>query len=185
MNRLTDEDLIARCARGDRDAMDVLVSRHHAKLLDFLYRHTGDRERAADVAQRTLVKVFEAAGSYGMRSSFRTWMYAVALNLARDEYRRTVRRRESLESELPDDVGLEAAGVLSGRVDREASIDLWSAVECLREEHRIAVLLKFRQELTYEEIAEVMDVPSGTVKSWIHHALKSLRETLGAVKCEG
>lgn len=166
--------------------MDGLVLRYHGKLLDFALRHLRDREASADVAQACLVKVYQVAGSYQGRSSFRTWLYAIALNLIRDEARKRKRRGESLASEMADEGSSEhewAAGddsaedVALGRIE---SIALWSAVGDLPEQHSSAVILRFRLGLTHDEIAEAMGAPSGTVKSWLHYALKSLRKSLAS-----
>ena len=182
MSQLTDEELITQCARGDRGAMDVLVGRYHAKLLDFAVRHVHNREAAADVAQATLVRIYERAGSFQAIASFRAWMYAVALNCVRDAYRKRRAKRESLSSEIedssdwtepaseesPEDLAVEAAD----------SAGLWDAVDELPERQRTAVLLRFRQQLSYDEIAAVTGAPVGTTRSWIHHALKRLRKSL-------
>lgn len=194
MNDLSDEELMARCAWGDRPAMDMLVSRYHSKLLDFAFRHLRDRESAADIAQTALVRVFESAGSYRLKSTFRTWLYTIALNLIRDEYRRRRTRKESLSSELESAEGL--VEMLADRrspdrspedtaLDRMTASEVWKAVGGLPENYSSAIILKFRQGLTYEEIAAVMGAPSGTVKSWVHYALKALRESLEPIECEG
>ena len=187
MNHLSDEELMARCARGDRRAMDVLVSRYHGKLLDFALRHLRDREASADVAQTTLIRVFESAGGYRLKASFKTWLYTIALNLIRDEFRRRRVRKESLasESETVEDIlevtadrASSGSSVEDAVLDRAMASELWQAVDGLGENHRSAVILKFRGGLTYEEISMVMEAPSGTVKSWIHYALKDLRKSL-------
>ena len=186
MNHLSDEELVARCARGDRRAMDTLVSRYHAKLLDFAFRHLGDRESSADIAQGTLVRVYERAGGYRLDATFKTWMYKIALNLIRDECRRRRARRESLTSELGiADLSAEIAPD-SGSLPENAAMNamVWQALERLPEERRSAVILKFRQGLTYVEIAKVMGAPVGTVKSWIYYALRSLRDVLDPEKSE-
>lgn len=182
VNSITDEELIARCARGDRHAMDVLVSRYHARLLDFALRHLRDRDASADVAQAALLRAFECAQSYHARASFRTWLYTIALNMVRDEFRKRKTRRESLVSDLEEGTELpegQAASAEDFAFRRAEFVALWEAVGRLPESHRTAVVLKFRQGLTYEEIAVVMGAPAGTVKSWVHYAMKSLRETLG------
>lgn len=82
--------------------MDVLVSRYHGRLLDFAPRHLRDRDCAADIAQNALVKVFEGAAWYRGQASFRTWLYTIALNLVRDEFRGRRVGRESLTCEIGD-----------------------------------------------------------------------------------
>ncbi len=165
--------------------MDVLVSRYHGKLLDLAMRHLRDRESSADVAQTALVRVFQSAASFRGQSTFRTWLYAIALNLIREEARRRGRRGELPLTDVAEDgePADEEQSVEDAALGKVESVALWRAVEGLSQQHRGAVVLKFRMGLTYDEIAEVMDAPSGTVKSWIHHALKALRKSLANLSC--
>ncbi len=184
MEQLTDEELIALCANGDRAAMDVLVCRYHPSVLELAMRHLRDREAAADVAQTCLVRVYQSSGSFGGKSSFRTWLYAIALNLIREECRRRQRRREALSSEtayeaLEPELETAEDSAEEAAVSRMESAALWQAVERLPERHRNAIILRFRLDLSYEEIGEVMRAPSGTAKSWVHHALRKLKKSLG------
>jgi RNA polymerase sigma-70 factor, ECF subfamily len=180
----SDEELIARCASGDGRGMDVLVGRYHGKLLEFAVRQLSDREAAADIAQTTLVRAFRSAAGFRARSSFRTWLYAIELNLIREELRKRKRRSESMISELPDGDNAEAEWPEEGESPEDATLrrvksqSLWEAVGKLSRDQRTAVVLKFRGELTYDEIAEAMGAPSGTAKSWVHYALKSLRKLI-------
>ena len=182
MNDLSDEELIARCGRGDRCAMDGLVDRYHAKLLDFVCRHGLDRDTSADIAQTTLVKVFVSAHTYTPRAKFRTWLYTIAVNQIRNELRRRRTRGEHPLSDL--DAGqasaspTEHASPEAALLCRAVSHTLWDAVAGLPDNHRSAIILRFRQGLKCEEIAQVMKVPPGTVRSWIHYALKKLRVAL-------
>ena len=187
MYRLSDEQLIAMCAHGRRDAMDVLVSRHHSRLLDFVCRQVGDRELAGDIVQSAFIRVFEGAASYRIKASFKTWMYTIALNLIRDEYRKRSVRPELLPEDTVDIVNTDIPEAVSPETSTINSIrdtSMWQAVDELPENQRTAIILRFRQGLTYEEIADVMHAPCGTVKSWVHHALKALRQSLVTSVCE-
>jgi RNA polymerase sigma-70 factor (ECF subfamily) len=170
---------------GDNRAMDVLVTRYHGKLLDFALRQLGDSDVSADVAQVTLVRAFECAASFDPRKAgFRTWLYTIALNLVREEFRRRMRSKETALSDVEESA--EAVGSSEDEaLSRILSSDLWCRVGRLREDHRIALILRFRQGLSYDEIAAVMNAPSGTVKSWVHHALRSLRNSLESTNCGG
>lgn len=190
VNSLPDEELMSLCACGNRRAMDVLVSRYHGKLLDFAYRHLGDRDRAADIAQTAFLRVFEASSTFQSRSSFRTWLYTIAMNLIRDDFRRRNVRKESLISEMETVEPLmvektPAVSMETSIADQMAASEMWQAVDKLPEAQRSAVTLRFRHDMTYDEIAQVMGAPSGTVKSWIHFALKKLRTELQPMKSEG
>ena len=179
MNHLSDEELMAHCACGSRCAMDVLVTRYHGKLLDFVFRHLRDRETAADIAQTTLITVFERAASYRATASFKTWLYTIALNRIRDDFRKRKTRRESLSSQIEDVENVIETAVDSGQsLESKVSASLvWDAIDELQDNYKSALILKFRHELTYEEVAEVMGASSGTVKSWVHYALRKLRKS--------
>ena len=188
MKHLPDEELIARCARGDSRAMDELVCRYHGKLLDFALRQLGARETAADIAQAAFVRAFQSAASFRAEATFKTWLYAIALNLIREEVRKRRRRGETLLSELDDQAPTETARESSpedAALERITSSAIWESVDDLPESQKTVVILRFRMGLTYEEIAEVVGAPVGTVRSWAHHALKALRKTLEPTNCEG
>lgn len=186
MTGQSDEELITQCASGDGRAMDVLVGRYHGKLIEFCLKQLGDRETSADIAQSALVRAFRSAAAFAGRSSFRTWLYTIALNLVREELRKHKRRGESLICEVTDETDEEPEWASEDESPEGAALrsiqsaELWRAVAGLSCEHRSALILKFRAGLTYEEIAEIMSAPSGTVKSWVHYAIKSLRKSLGA-----
>jgi RNA polymerase sigma-70 factor (ECF subfamily) len=173
--------------------MDVLVCRYHGKLLDFALRHLNDRDAAADIAQSTLVRVFQNARCFRATASFRTWLYTIALNQIRDEIRRRGRKIEAMSTSL-EECGQVAEHIPdqseSGRSAEEQVLELmqseavWRAVGRLSDRQRSAVILRFRHDLTYDEIAEVMAVPGGTARSLVHHALKALRRFLGATVSE-
>jgi RNA polymerase sigma-70 factor, ECF subfamily len=184
VSQLPDEELVARCGRGDRRAMDELVSRYHGKLLDFVFRSLGDREMAADIAQSTFIRAFQAAANYKALASFKTWLYTVALNLVRDEFRRRGARVETLSSDSDELPGREVDSPEDSVLERMSSVEIWTAVDNLSDDHRSAIVLKFRQDLTYDEIAAVMGAPAGTVKSWVHYGLKALRQSLEPTDCE-
>jgi RNA polymerase sigma-70 factor, ECF subfamily len=187
----SDEELMTLCAGGDRGAMDVLVSRYHSRLLDFAWRHLSDREAAADIAQNTLVKAFQSARGFHSRATVKTWLYTIALNLVRDEVRRRRASHECTVSE--DDLEALSAGQERTSLDRSpeeqvlakmSGASVWRAVEGLPDNEKTAIILKFRQQLTYDEIAAVMDAPAGTVKSWVHYGLLKLRKLPELADCE-
>jgi len=188
VNHLTDEELIARRLRGDTRAMDELVSRYHGKLLEFALRQLGDRDAAADVAQAALVRAFESAASFRGEATFKTWLYAIALNLIREDARKRRRRGETLLSDLDTELLTETVGDSSPEdtaLENIASAAIWESVAGLPESQKTVVILRFRMGLNYEEISEVMGAPVGTARSWAHHAMKALRRALEPTNCEG
>jgi RNA polymerase sigma-70 factor, ECF subfamily len=190
VDHVKDEEFIARCARGDRSAMDVLVYRYHGKLIEFALRHVGDRDTAADIAQTVLVRVFRFAGSFRGQSSFKTWLYSIALSTIREQFRKQRTRKESMLSDAESDeiaasLAAQEASPEDTALDNICSRAMWEAVEELPERQRMAIILKFRNGLSYDEIAGVMNAPAGTVKSWVHYGLVSLRGALTPANCGG
>ncbi len=151
--------------------MDRVVKDHYDAVYRFCARRIG-LARAGDTAQETFLTAQRALGRFRGESSLRTWLLGIALN----ECRRTIRRHGA--DPLPLEVDLasptdDAAAV----VDRQA---LAAALARLSDDHREVVLLHELQGLTYEEVAAVLKVPVGTVKSRLHHAFLNLRKELGA-----
>lgn len=192
-DRRADEEAIDRVLSGDRDAFAVLVDRHGPRVHGALLRMLGDPEAADDLAQEALVKAYTALGTFRKGSAFYTWLYAIALNLARSEFR----RRKSLKGRPAASLDAAAAGdpddgrsngpaeptargpgpveAASGREDAER---VHRALAALDEEFREAVVLRDLEGLSYEEIAEATGVPAGTVRSRIHRGRALLRERL-------
>ena len=152
--------------------MDRVVRDHYDAVYRFCARRIGV-SRAADVAQETFLTAQRALGRFRGDSSLRTWLLGIALN----ECRRSIRRYGN--DPLPLEVDLVCANADDEKafVDRQA---LSAALARLSEDHRDVVLLHELQGLTYEEVANVLNVPVGTVKSRLHHAFLNLRRDLGA-----
>ena len=194
VERLSDEELMARAQAQDTRAVDVLVSRHYASVLNFAYRLLGSRDAAADVAQKTFTRVFASAGTFKLGKRFRTWMFAIAANLCRDELRAKAAKREASLEEIQERAGdaFSAGGTVPDTFDEAAgrlfSESIWEKVRTLPEEMAIPLVLHYRDGLTFAEIAEVMRVPVGSAKSWAFHGIRRLRAELsgeGLLDIEG
>lgn len=157
-----DTTLARLAAVGDRDALDVLLDRHVDRVHAICRRILGHREDALDASQEALIAIARAIPGFDGRSAFTTWMYRVTTNAALDELRRRGRRptpTESLaEPTAPVGAGPEAAG---------ERIDIDAALARIPEDFRVAVVLRDLCDLDYSQIAEVLDVPPGTVRSRI------------------
>ncbi|MCY3925556.1 MAG: sigma-70 family RNA polymerase sigma factor [bacterium] len=170
---LSDLDLAGAAAAGDREAMEALLRRHYPRLYAVCRRLAGNDADAADAAQEALIAVSRGLRRFDARSSFTTWSYRVATNACLDELRR--RRRHVVEP-LPDQLG--------GRADPvgeqiSARLDLDAALAGVPEEFRVPVVLRDQAGLSYGEIAEVLGIPPGTVRSRIARGRARLAETLG------
>ncbi len=192
-DRRADEEAIDRVLAGDREAFAVLVDRHGSRVHGAILRMIGDPEAAKDLAQETLLKAYARLGSFRRGSAFYTWLYAIALNQVRTEFRR--RRSVKGQAMLPLDAAGPSGGDPDGRpgsrepaspgpgpaeeasrLDEAARVQ--RALARLDEEYREAVVLRDLEGLSYEEIAEATGVPPGTVRSRIHRGRAALREIL-------
>lgn len=169
---------------GDRDAFAQLVRRYEDQVFTMSYRMLSHREDARDLAQEIFLTVYERLPAFRGESTFKTWIYRVTVNRCRDELRRrrTVKhtRPGSLidsEGEQLEPAGREPSPEQSAR-GREAEILVARAMEELTEELREIVVLRDVQDLAYEEIARVLDVPVGTVRSRLNRARARLAELL-------
>jgi RNA polymerase sigma-70 factor (ECF subfamily) len=163
-----DEDLslLDRFAAGDRDAFDELVLKHQKPLYSLLYRMVSDKEDAADILQKTFIKAFTGIRGFERRSSFRTWLYQIAINLAKNLYRD--RSRAALVPLDPK--------VVESLIRKETRDNLHQAVACLSDKQRLTVMLRIQEQKTFEEIAGIMNCSVGTSKANYHHAVQKLKE---------
>ncbi len=188
MNRnlrdLTDEDLILEFQKNDNEqAFEILVQRYKNPLTNFVFRFLGDYELCADVVQETMIKVFRYKDTYSSVAKFSTWIYTIAGNLARTEYRRQRRRSffsisdygdESKQYDIPDESYCPDKITDSGIKEEQ----IQKALLKVKPVYREAVVLRDIQGLSYEEIAEILGVNEGTVKSRINRGRAVLQELL-------
>ncbi|HEX7277929.1 MAG TPA: RNA polymerase sigma factor [Acidimicrobiales bacterium] len=153
---------MAAAQDGDRAALDTLLRRHHDRLYALCRRVTGNDADGADACQEALIAIVRSLKGFDGRSSFSTWAYRVATNACLDELRR---RRRRPEPGLPDDDRSSGGGDEFAGVDTRVAVD--AALAGLPHDYRVAVVLRDLCGLAYGEIAEVLDVPIGTVRSRI------------------
>ena len=180
MDQKSDEQLLADHLSGITGAFDCLVARYTKELFAFLCRFVADHSAAEDLIQETFVQVHLAASSFDPARSFRPWLYTIAANKARDHLRSRSRRQEySLDAAGPGDEGplpsqsLPAADIpLSDIVDaEEQNAAVRQLVSRMPEHLRLILALGYYQQLPYAEIAEILAIPVGTVKSRLHAAV--------------
>lgn len=181
-----DEDLVTALGAGDPRALTELMQRYQRPLYGYLMRMLNSREDADDVFQETFLRVVRHAQRFDANRRFRPWVYAIASNLVKNTYRaRTNRGAQSLDPGGEDD-GPSLLSTLEGRGREpiesaqleESAERVRGAVERLPEKGRVALVLFYYQGLPYAEIAEVLEIPVGTVKSRIHNALGKLGREL-------
>jgi RNA polymerase sigma-70 factor (ECF subfamily) len=162
----TDEELVGRLAEGHEPALRELLERYERPLSSFLYRQTGGRD-VEDLYQETWIRVTQHAAGFDPSKRFSTWLFQIAVNLARDWHRKRARE----DGRPVEDVG-------STQILRttEAAIDAHRLLEQLPEAQREVVILRYYHDLTEEQVAGILDCPKGTVKSRMHNALTRLGE---------
>ncbi|MBE7557518.1 sigma-70 family RNA polymerase sigma factor [bacterium] len=188
MHRATDDELIAAFQAGRPQAFDRLLDRYQGPLFSYLLRMTGRRESAEDLFQETFLRVLRGLPGYEHRGQFKPWLYRLATNLCIDFFRREGRRpavslqREDGEGEPASLLGvLPAPGSRPDRAALEAQFlsALDAAVARLPEMQRQVFLLRTVSELSFREIADLLDCPLGTALGRMHDALGKLRQWLG------
>jgi len=187
LRELSDEELILEFQKNNtEDAFNILVQRYKNPLTNFVFRFMGDYETCNDVVQETMIKVYRYKDSYSSVAKFSTWIYTIAGNLARTEYRR--QRRQNIFSindygeehqtyDLPDESYRPDVITDSGIQDEI----IQKALMKVKETYREAVILRDIQGLSYEEISEILGVNEGTVKSRINRGRAQLQELLKSI----
>lgn len=182
--------LIERCKRGDIGAFNDLVRKYEKQVYNFAYRLTGNYDDANDVAQDAFLRVFNAIGTFRGDSSFSTWLFRITTNVFLDERKKAkAHPQTSLDEYLElgessvarqiEDPSPTPEAVLE---ESERALILSKAVGDLPEYQRAMVTLYHTQQKSYEEIAEIMDLPIGTVKSRLNRARLALKEKLSGIR---
>ncbi|MGH7460535.1 MAG: RNA polymerase sigma factor [Longimicrobiales bacterium] len=194
-SKLTDQEVVARAREGREAAFRELIGRYERPVFSLIYRLVRDRERAEDLSQETFIKVLNALDRYDPSYKFSSWIFKIAHNTALDLLRKKEPDTLSLEGSPHASSAAEAeASTVSVASDdpspeeytahRELSGVLEAAIALLRPEYRTAIVLCHLEGRAYEEIAEIMSVPLGTVKTYIHRARHELRGHLGHLRPE-
>lgn len=179
----TDAELVREALDGSERAYRELVHRYERPVFSLITRLIGNPSRAEELAQDAFVKAFQRLDSYDPDRKFASWLLAIAHHAAVDELRRSRIEPESLDpgltrySEIPDTKSETPAAAVE-RAELGRLLD--ATIRRLRPEYAELIALKYEQELTLEEIAEITGLPIGTIKSYLHRARKDLAELLGA-----
>jgi len=174
--------LVNRAKAGDTRAFEALVNQHARYVYTLTNRLLSDAQEAEDLAQETFIRAWRSIDKFRGDSQFRTWLYRIATNLC---YNRLPKLKQELAALDPDDAG-SAAGMLSDKAPRaeqqviraEQQAELKDVIDTLPESYRLLVVLRHVQDLSYAEIAQITDLPLGTVKTGIFRARKMLKERL-------
>ena len=191
---LTDQQVIERALDGRESAFRELIGRYERPVFSLIYRLVRDRERSEDLAQETFIKVLNALDRYDPTYKFSSWIFKIAHNTALDHLRRrepnTLSIHGSPHARTTEEA--EATSLTPVSTDetpdeftasREIGQEIERAIGTLRPEYRTAIVLCHIEGRAYEEIAQIMDVPLGTVKTYIHRARNELRKHLEHLRC--
>ena len=182
---IDDQALIERCRNGDVAAFEPLVQKYRDRVWRLAFNVLRDREDAWDATQEAFVRAWQALASFRGQSAFYTWLFRIVVNVASDRVRQRAARGRAFGTERVPEEDWERAMVDQGAApDDEARRAeererITRALAALPEHHRTIIMLSDLEGLSYREMAEVLDIPMGTVMSRLHHARKRLRDVLG------
>jgi len=172
-------ELIQRARNGDMQSFATLVLTHQTFVYNLALRATGNAEEAQDMAQEAFLRAWTALPGFRETARFRTWLYRIVMNLCYSQYPRLRRELTTLPvEELQDWLGEEHSDLQAGLERQEQRSFLYRQIERLPASYRLMVMLRYQQDLSYDEIAQVLGVPLGTVKTGLFRAHAQLRNAL-------
>jgi RNA polymerase sigma-70 factor (ECF subfamily) len=184
-NTELDKDLVRRVQQGDKAAFDLLVIKYQHRIIQLVNRYVKDPSEAQDVAQEAFIKAYRALGNFRGDSAFYTWLYRIAINTAKNYLVSRSRRYSDYQIDIQDAEQVGNAPQLKGMetpeyllMNDEIVNVIKIAIEKLPEEMKIAIMLREFEGMSYEEIAQTMECPVGTVRSRIFRAREAIDEKL-------
>ena len=191
-----DTEFVSRCQRGDIDAFEVLVTRHQKKMLNIVYRITGDYDDACEVVQESFLSAYRAIRKFRGDAKFSTWLTGITVNHAKNRLKQTQSRSYHEVLSLDDPVETESGQITLDPPSQEASAieqleqkEVQEKVqECiggLDKDQRAVLVLRDIEEFSYDEIGRILKIPDGTVKSRLSRARDALKDCLKLKKVIG
>lgn len=184
----TDHQLVERVKRGDKHAYDLLVIKYQHKIVGLVSRYLRDQDEVMDVTQEAFIKAFRALPRFRGDSAFYTWLYRIAINTAKNHLVSKSRRPPDSDVDVDEGEFHDNTAVLKDIENPENALAtdqleavVYKAIDDLPEELKVAVTLREFEGLSYEEIAEVMECPVGTVRSRIFRAREAIEKKIQAI----
>jgi RNA polymerase sigma-70 factor (ECF subfamily) len=184
----TDKQLVERVKRGDKRAFDLLTLKYLHKIISLVGRYLRDQDEVQDVAQEAFIKAYRALPNFRGDSAFYTWLYRIAINAAKNHLVSKSRRPPDTDIDVDDGEFQADSAVLRDDDTPEANLAtsqmedvIYKAIADLPEELKVAVTLREFEGLSYEEIAEVMECPVGTVRSRIFRAREAIEKKIAGI----
>ena len=187
MKNEDDDLLIRKTLKGEKDSFEILVLRYQKRIFNIIYRVTREESIVADLAQESFLKAYRGLDKFDFKASFYTWLVRIAINTSLNHVSSRQRNPLAGTEELDSYVGTSAqfseAGARSSNPEHEVlrneqAASIRQAIDSLAEDLRVSIMLREVVGLSYEEIAEEMECPVGTVRSRIHGARKELQDKL-------
>ncbi|WP_290787284.1 RNA polymerase sigma factor RpoE [Halomonas sp.] len=179
--RETDQQLVERAQQGDNRAFDLLVKKYQHKIIGLIGRYVHDHSEVQDVAQEAFIKAYRALGKFRAESAFYTWMYRIAINTAKNHLVSRGRRPPGSDLDISDAEIVDHSGRLADSETPEAAMArdqleaaVFEAIDNLPDDLRTAITLRELEGLSYEDIANIMHCPVGTVRSRIFRAREAV-----------
>ncbi|KJR43699.1 ECF subfamily RNA polymerase sigma-24 subunit [Candidatus Magnetoovum chiemensis] len=169
-----DKILIDKYIKGDNKSSDILVKKYEKQIYAFTYRITKNMEDAMDITQDTFIKAFEKIRGFRGVSSFKTWLYQIALNTCLD----FTRKQKPVYEQISEEHKNNQRTALSDMIDKEEKAQLRNALNELPQRQRIAVILRVYEDLSLKEAASIMRCSEGAIKAHYHNGIKKLKNVL-------
>ena len=187
-NQASDKKLVRRVQKGDKGAFDLLVLKYQHKIVNLVMRYVRDPELALDITQEAFIKAYRALPRFRGDSAFYTWMYRIAVNTAKNHLAAQRRRPMNVELDLQDPEQYDLHAKLKETdtpegitLSNELQATVERAIAALPEDLRTAIVLRELEGMSYEEIAQTMDCPVGTVRSRIFRARDAISKKVGSL----
>lgn len=182
---ITDQELVKRVQNGDKKAFDLLVLKYQQKIINLVSRFVRNQSDALDVTQEAFLKAYRALPKFRGDSAFYTWIYRIAVNTAKNHLAVQARRPSGVDMDINDIEQIQGDSALKDNATPESlalrdeiQMTVANAIEALPEDLKVAITLRELEGLSYEEIAEVMECPIGTVRSRIFRAREAIDKDL-------
>ena len=178
---ITDADYVRRLQRGETEAFEMLVRRHEKTIFNLVYRMLGDYDEAAEVSQEVFLSAYRAIGQFRGDANFSTWLYRIALNHTSTRRKTLIRRQQrNVAIEDTEPVRDLQPGPAETMEKKEIRERVQRALNNLEPDDATVILLRDLQDIPYEEVARLLEIPVGTVKSRLHRARQALKSQLAS-----
>jgi|SRR5262245_7567287 len=178
---ISDAECVRKLQRGETEAFETLIRRHQKTIFNLVYRMLGDYDEAAEISQEAFLSAYRAIGNFRGEANFSTWLYRIALNHATTRRKSmNTRQQRNLPIENTEPVSDPHPGPAETMEKKEIRERVQQALNSLEPDDATVILLRDLQDVPYEEVARVLEIPVGTVKSRLHRARQALKSELAA-----